>query len=304
MDNKYYKVLGADLMSPSTKFDYSPYLPKGNDAGEWLPCIESARLASDGYYISRYWNMWYKDGDRVFEVEYDAVVESNLIGVENQLCCAKIRLLREVTDEVLKTLCAKANAADSANAQLYNTGVYNTGSRNTGNFNTGNFNTGNRNTGNLNSGDFNTGDSNTGIDNVGDNNIGSGNVGCLNVGHSNTGGSNKGSYNAGSFNQGNANAGSFNVGSFNVGKWNIGNYQTGFFNTQEPFVRMFNKPTNLRQSQIRLPKWLNVKDCKAAFWTAPKEDIAAVLDLPNFDYDIFEQITKIGKADFDKKLAE
>lgn len=67
MDEKYYKVLGGECRSPCKQFDYSPYLPKGESAGEWLPLIENAKIASDGYYISKYWNMWYSKGARIYE---------------------------------------------------------------------------------------------------------------------------------------------------------------------------------------------------------------------------------------------
>ena len=41
---------------------------------------------------------------------------------------------------------------------------------------------------------------------------------------------------------------------------------------------------------------------KKSFEEASKEDVAKALELPNFDYQIFEEITGIAKEDFDKKL--
>ncbi len=294
---KYYKVLGGNFTSPSTGFDYSAYLPTSGAAGEWLPEIKGARISEDGYYISRYWNMWYKPGDRIFEVEYEGAVVSGTCGVEKQLCCSRIRLLRDVTDTLAK-------GVRDFSATASNTGKMNAGTGNTGDCNTGNFNTGSRNTGSLNSGDFNTGDSNEGIDNVGDRNRGSGNVGCDNRGHSNTGNGNIGSFNSGAHNVGNANSGNFNRGNRNVGSWNVGSYNIGFFNTLQQGAFMFNKPTNLPQSKIILPKWLNFADCKRRFETEPVEEIKKALALPNFDYEIFEEITGISKSDFDRRLAE
>ena len=293
MDGKYYKVLGGKGLSPCTLFDYTPFLPKDGVAGAWLPEIDSAKMSSDGYYVSKYWNMWYSEGARIYEVEIDGADASGRYAVEDQICCRRIRLLRDATDELLPLL-RDAN---------FNLGEHNTGERNIGSFNTGERNLGKRNTGKLNSGDFNTGDNNTGIDNVGDKNVGSANVGSLNVGHSNTGDGNVGSYNSGHYNKGNANSGSFNAGNRNSGKWNLGSYNAGFFNTRDAPLYMFDKPVeNLRASQVVLPKWLNSPNPRDSFESAAPADIAKTLRLPNFDYAVFEKITGISKADFDRKL--
>lgn len=303
MAEKYYKIIRDTGASMLKQFDYSDYLPKNNEAGKWLPEIKNASLTNDGYYITKYWNMWYEHGARIYEVDYEGKLAEITNGVEHQACCSKIRLLKDVTDQLVPSI-FKRELDDNFDEVASNTGVYNTGKFNTGSYNVGNYNTGNRNTGNLNLGDFNTGDSNSGIDNVGDNNKGSGNVGSNNVGHSNTGESNTGSFNSGSYNKGNCNSGSFNVGSFNSGKWNLGSYHAGFFNTQEEPLMMFNKPTNLSRRDIRLPKWLNSRNPKNALKKATKSEIEQALALPNFDYAIFEQITGVSKADIDSRLAE
>lgn len=302
MNEKYYKVIAANGLSPTKSFNYSDYLPKDGKPGKWLPEIKEAEIRKSGYYASKYWNMWYVEGARIYEVEAENVFKSETPGVEKQICCAKMRLLRDVTEELLATLPEQEIQCDSSGKAPYNTGIFNTGIGNTGSYNPGNFNTGNRNTGNLNRGDFNTGDSNSGIDNVGDNNDGSGNVGCNNTGHSNTGSFNIGSFNTGDFNCGYANCGSFNKGNRNVGNWNIGSYNAGFFNTTDACVRMFNKPTNLKISQVKIPKWLNYKDPKKAFLKAEKGDVILALKLPNFDFEIFEKLTGISKLDFQEKL--
>lgn len=55
-----------------------------------------------------------------------------------------------------------------------------------------------------------------------------------------------------------------------------------------------------------LKKTENEKDLKEhwkkSFENAEIEDIKKTLDLPNFDYDVFEEITSISKEDFDKRL--
>lgn len=69
MEEKYYKVISDDGKSPTKRFDYSPYLPSGNGVpGKWLPEIPENKLFSDGYYVSKYWNMWYVPGAKIYEV--------------------------------------------------------------------------------------------------------------------------------------------------------------------------------------------------------------------------------------------
>lgn len=295
---KYYKILSPDGFSPTTKFDYNPYLPQGDKVGEWLPEINERVLHASGYHLTRYWNMWYENGARIYEAEFRGKVEPITFGVEEKITCAQIRLLKDVTEELLPTL-DKESIPESWNIGKNNTGVRNIGSNNTGNYNTGNRNTGNRNTG-----DYNTGDANSGIDNVGNNNKGSSNVGSNNVGHSNAGDGNRGYFNVGNHNTGNGNMGSFNIGNNNIGKWNKSNLNIGFFNTENSTIKMFNKPTNLKLGEIILPAFLRKPNPKEAFASATKEDILKALALPNFDYQIFEEITDISKSDIEKKLSE
>lgn len=284
MPQTYYKVILTDGTSPTKEFDYAPYMPRDGAAGAWLPEIPDARVGGRGYYVSKHWRIWYKAGARVFECQCRGVSAEELNGVEKQACCKTLRFVREITAEI---------AAEVGDAR-FNKGSGNVGLSNAGDSNIGDFNIGSRNVGNLNNGDFNTGDSNTGIDNVGNDNRGSLNSGCSNVGHSNTGSSNRGSYNSGDFNTGHANSGSFNRGNRNTGKWNVCNYSSGFFNTAEPPVYMFDKPTHLRASQIRLPKWLQKPDLRAALESADAADLRATFELPNFDPEIFKQITGIS----------
>ena len=75
----------------------------------------------------------------------------------------KIKIIREITGYELDILCGKTNG----NTGLFNTGYWNTGHSNTGQSNTGDWNTGHSNTGNSNTGHSNTGDCNTGDWNTG-----------------------------------------------------------------------------------------------------------------------------------------
>ena len=106
-------------------------------------------------------------------------------------------------------------------------GLCNSGNRNSGDCNSGNRNSGNRNSGNRNSGDWNSGDWNSGNRNSGD-------------------------WNSGNRNSGDWNSGDWNSGNRNSGDWNNTNFSNGCFNTVEPKIHLFNKP-----SEWTYRDWLN-----------------------------------------------
>ena len=98
-------------------------------------------------------------------------------------------------------------------------GLVNTGKGCTGRCNSGNRNSGNRNSGNRNSGNWNSGNCNSGDWNSGD-------------------------WNSGDWNSGNCNSGNCNSGDWNSGDWNNTNFSNGCFNTVEPTIHLFNKPSS------------------------------------------------------------
>jgi hypothetical protein len=188
-------------------------------------------------------------------------------------------------------------------------------------------NTGKENIGHNNIGDNNSGYYNSGRYNSGDYNSGSCNSGYRNSGYYNSGGGNSGSYNSGSYNSGDNNSGYYNSGRYNSGDYNSGNHNIGHFNTTSPKVRLFNKDTDLDYDKVEIPRielliteWipeykmteaqkLEDKDFfvkkgtlikrtyKEAFvlsWAKlDKKTKRQFLDLPNFDADIFFEITGV-----------
>lgn len=159
-------------------------------------------------------------------------------------------------------------------------------------------------------------------------NIGIDNSGDWNSGNRNSGDCNSGNRNSGYWNSGDCNSGDCNSGYMNSGDWNSGNWNSGFFNSNEPTVRMFNKDTGLMRSKITIPsvcffslaEWISEEkmtdeekeanptffalggylkkyEYKEAFrksWDAGTEQgRKAVLSLPNFDADIFFEISGI-----------
>ena len=85
------------------------------------------------------------------------------------------------------------------------------------------------NSGNRNSGDWNSGDWNSGNRNSGD---------------WNSGNRNSGNRNSGNRNSGDWNSGDWNSGDWNSGDWNNTNFSNGCFNTVEPTIHLFNKPSS------------------------------------------------------------
>ena len=100
-------------------------------------------------------------------------------------------------------------------------------------------NTGKGCTGLCNSGNRNSGDWNSGNRNSGDWNSGNRNSGNRNSGNRNSGNRNSGDWNSGDWNSGNRNS-----GDWNSGDWNKCSFSNGCFNTVEPKIYLFNKPSD------------------------------------------------------------
>jgi len=190
------------------------------------------------------------------------------------------------------------------------------------NNNTGENNTGENNTGENNTGDWNSGNSNSGYSNSGDSN----------TGHRNSGNSNSGYSNSGHWNSGDSNTGHRNSGHWNSGYWNSGDMNSGHFNSTTPdTIRCFNKDVDRETwEQADKPQfiynvnpniWVDESDMtddekkefskfhdrggylktieykeawKIAWDEASEEDKTLLSKLPNFDADVFEEITGIN----------
>lgn len=179
-------------------------------------------------------------------------------------------------------------------------------------------------------GNDNTGCCNSGYKNSGDKNSGDKNSGNRNSGNWNSGYWNSGYRNSGYRNSGNWNSGDKNSGYRNSGDWNSGDRNSGFFNTNEPDkVRVFNSWVDMSPSEflskyniyadIPLNRWikkedmtekekeevegweqmggylktLDFKEACRKWWKENPERHDDFLELPNFDAEIFKEITGI-----------
>lgn len=191
-------------------------------------------------------------------------------------------------------------------------GVCNTGCNNYGSSNAGNNNLGSYNTGNSNHGYKNSGNCNYGVYNTGDGNCGVGG-------------------NTGDGNTGRENSGYYNDGSKNSGYFNKCDNSTGFFCSEEENVRLFNRPSNMKRSEFEespyfkalcsvpfnLTEWVEnsskedsdtpakqslgghlktytYQEACYNWWNAmTQENRSIVMSMPNFDADVFYEITGI-----------
>lgn len=98
--------------------------------------------------------------NKVAEIEALGTIDDN--GNKEKYCTNKIKIVRELSwHEVLDLVNTGKDNTGRGNAGNRNAGNENTGNCNTGNWNIGNWNAGNRNTGNENTGNWNTGDWNS-----------------------------------------------------------------------------------------------------------------------------------------------
>ena len=169
------------------------------------------------------------------------VIACGAVLEEGDKCCTdKLKIVREIPwAEVLEIVNSGTGNSGNGNSGDGNSGNWNSGDRNSGNWNSGNGNSGDRNSGNWNSGNRNSGDRNSGNWNSGNRNSGDGNSGNGNSGDGNSGNGNSGDGNSGNWNNGN-----WNNGDRNSGDWNKTNFSNGCFNTIEPTINLFNKPSD------------------------------------------------------------
>ena len=159
---------------------------------------------------------------------------------------------------------------------------------------------------------------NTGLLNSGDRNSGNNNSGNRNSGNWNSGNRNSGNWNSGNYNSGNYNSGNYNSGNRNSGNWNSCASSNGVFcNEPDRNIRIFNQPSGMSLEEFRnsfyydalaskpfpLTWWdeetktlktRSYKEACAIWWEAlTKENKEIIQQIPNFDADVFFDITGI-----------
>ena len=310
MSIKGYKVFNPDWTCRGFQYEVGKTFKHNGNIEMCGAGFHFCQKISDCF---NYYN--FDSNNKIAEVE--AVGRTETIG--DKSVTDEITIIKELTwHEVL----------DLANTGKDCTGNCNSGNRNSGNRNSGNCNSGNRNSGNCNSGSCNSGNWNSGNCNSG--NCNSGNC---NSGNYNSGNYNSGNWNSGNCNSGNCNSGNCNSGNWNSGNWNSTNYSTGFFNSIEQPICVFNKLADITRNEfdsllaVRAMRWKfennwwiyssNMTDeekvahpeyettggylktvdfktaCRLMWETMTEDERVSVRDIPNFNANIFEEITGI-----------
>lgn len=222
--------------------------------------------------VNKYYSCLPEDENRFCEIKVlgEEVTDGSKCGTNH------IKILREIKGEELAIALGKVNG---------NTGIFNSGDWNSGDWNSGNRNSGNRNNGYGNSGNWNSGNWNSGNSNSGDENIGDRNSGDRNSGYGNS-----------------------------------CNYSNGVFcNKNDKHIRIFNEPSNMSLNDwygskfynaiisvpFNLTEWVEnsggklvtytYKEAWANWWIKLSDENKKIIqEIPNFDADIFEDITGIN----------
>jgi len=91
---KYYKFLTEDNRDEYSGYDYTPYLPKGSEPGEWLPeiSIENLKECADGYHACKPAQLLYWINAQLYEVE----LSGKIIDSDSKSYAQRMRFVRKV----------------------------------------------------------------------------------------------------------------------------------------------------------------------------------------------------------------
>lgn len=290
----YIKGFDKDLRCRGMQFEVGKEYSTGVADADISLCTNTVFHFCDSLRkVHTHYSVIPEENNRFCEIE----VLGALVSDDTKCGSNRIRIVREILGDELNIMRGLTNG----NAGIFNSGDWNSGNFNSGDCNSGYINSGNRNSGNFNSGSRNSGDWNSS------------------------------SRNSGDWNSGRCNSGSHNSGNWNSGDWNSGNYNSGFFCTNSPKLRLFNKETDftmeefiktewyavLTSGEFNLTKWraytdeekaqderkrliggelitIPYKEACANWWASLSEkDKAIIKTIPNFDANIFAEITGI-----------
>ena len=276
-DRMFIKGFDKDLKCRGYQFEvgkeYKIDLPEGYTLTKNDLCSDKVFHFCDSLQkVHKHYNCA-DEGNRFCKIE----VLGQFCETEDKCGSNHIKIIREITGAELQIAKGLTNG---------NSGLFNSGYGNSGNRNSGDDNSGNRNSGNRNSGDDNSGYGNSGYGNSGDGN------------------------------SGNRNSGIFN-------KTNCSN---GVFCNQEPTICIFNVQTNVTLSEFYkskywsaitssyfpLTEWIEepnsptggklitrtYQEACRMWWDGMSDKNKAIIkNMPNFDIDVFCDITGIDRSE-------
>ena len=290
---KGYKVFNSDWTCRGFQFEVGKVFEEDVTP---VCCDRGFHFCTKASDCFRYYD--FNPDNKVAEVE--ALGDIDTQDDDSKCCTNKIHIIREITwQEVL----------DLVNLGKACTGLCNSGNRNSGNRNSGDCNSGDCNSGNCNSGNCNSGDWNSGDWNSGNRNSGNRNSGDWNSGNRNSGNCNSGDWNKTCFSNGCFNTESPKIFLFN--KPSDWTYQD-WLNSDARYILM-DCPSNVLswiweddmtdEEKEQHPeysvtggflKYIEKETGRQMWWDGLSDrKKTIVMNLPNFDKDIFKEITGI-----------
>jgi hypothetical protein len=234
------------------------------------------------------------------------VIAYGKVKEDGDKCCTnKLEIVRELSwHEVLDIVNTGKDCTGNCNSGDCNSGNRNSGDWNSGDCNSGNCNSGNCNSGNWNSGDCNSGDCNSGNRNSGDWNSGDCNSGNRNSGNWNSGDWNKTNYSNGCFNTIEPKIKLFNKESdLTYNDWVLSDardllnkipteiLEWVWFDDMSEEEKEVNPNAEYTDGYLKIMK---PHECAQDWWNKLKDtDKKIILGIPNFDREIFKEITGI-----------
>ena len=305
---KGYKVFNSDWTCRGFQFEVGKVFEEDVTP---VCCDRGFHFCTKASDCFRYYS--FDPDNKVAEVE--ALGDIDTQDDDSKCCTNKIHIIREITwQEVLDLVNLGKGCTGLCNSGNRNSGNRNSGNRNSGDCNSGDWNSGNRNSGNCNSGDWNSGNRNSG-------NCNSGN---RNSGDCNSGNRNSGDWNSGDCNSGNRNSGDWNKTCFSNGCFNTESPKIFLFNqpsdwTYQDWLNsdaryiLMDCPSNVLswiweddmtdEEKEQHPEYSVTggflkhieKETGRQMWWDGLSDRkkTIVMNLPNFDKDIFKEITGI-----------
>lgn len=225
----------------------------------------------------------FNPNNKVAEVEALGEIDTEIDGSKH--CTNKIKIIREISwEEVLRML----------NTGKANMGFGNIGKNNSGNYNSGYCNCGNYNTADCNSGDYNSGNCNDG----------SYNSGNCNDGDYNTGDWNKTNFSSGCFNTEESKILMFNKPSdWSIEDWRCSKAKELLNTISYNALQWVHSDKMTEEEKEQYPKYkttggylkkLDKIECNQLWWNTLSDcDKNVIKSLPNFDAEIFKEITGI-----------
>ena len=276
---KGYKAFNGDLMCRNMQYEIGK---EYEFDGEPIPCNQGFHFCTTIADTYKFYPM--SDDTRICEVEAFGVITTD---DDVKFCTNKIRIIAEVTEEYLR----KANTTKSSS----------------GFCNSGNCNSGNRNSGDWNSGNRNSGDCNSGNRNSGNRNSGNRNSGNCNSGDCNSGDWNATNYSSGVFNTEEKKIIMFNEESdWTFEDWNRSNARYILMNMPIPYTttEFIEDYEMTEEEKAEHPEYATIggylkvihKDGDKQEWwdNLSEKEKNIVKSLPNFDTEIFKEITGIS----------